>query len=128
RGGIVEQVNRRQRRDVGAGLEAGDFAERILHGHVGGFGEPGVDDFGAGFDQRTGVGLGADDVGVGAGIGGGGRVARQGDEIPGAADVVGGAIGFHVFAQRHGVNGLAGAVQLGDGREDDPVMAVVKVV
>src|SRR5262249_51015928 len=100
-------------------------------GEVGGAGGAGVaqrNDAGAELDEPAQLRLFGDDLGVVAGVGGGGRRLHQGVQVGGAADAAQFAGAFELGADGDGVGGVAAAVQVQDGLVDDLVGGPVEVL
>ena len=74
-----------------------------------------------GSDWRSTAAL-ADDIGIGADIGGTGCIAGQGAEIGETAGIIEFAVLVQPLGQRDDIEGLPSLGQLADGAEDQPVI------
>ena len=86
-----------------------------------------VGDFGAGADQLAANRPLADDVGIGADVGGAGRIPRQHaqiDKTPGFLQLV---VVFQPLRQRQQIERLAVFGQTADGTEQQPVIVAVEI-
>ena len=86
------------------------------------------DDRVAGRDQLPQHRSLADDVRVGADVGGGRRVARQRAQVGQAADLIEQPLASRCPGQGHGIAGLIALDEAGDRLEDQPVIVAVEIL
>src|SRR5882672_1432339 len=70
----------------------------------------------------------ADDVGIRADVGGGGRITGQGSQVRKTPHLIQHTLAFKVSGKSDGVAGLVAFDQAGDGLEDEPMVVAVEVL